>query len=200
MTPLLKRIFSEKRPIVLPLGIAIVANMLLYALVVYPLGVKSAGAADRAAAAADARQSAERELQVARALITGKALADEELNAFYRKVLPANQNAAQRMTYVPVVEIAERNNVKYVRRVYEDVVEEGNADLRRLAKSELRRLTTRVVLQGAYEEIRAFIYELETAPEFIIIDEVTLMEANENEPVTLTINLSTYFRVKADGA
>src|SRR5687768_6267576 len=114
MTPILRRVFAEKRRIVLPLGIAIVANILLYALVVYPLRVRSAGAADRAAVAADERQAADRDLQVARALIAGKAQAEEELNAFYRKVLPANVFAAQRMTYLPVVNIAQRNNVNYV--------------------------------------------------------------------------------------
>ena len=47
--PLLQRVAAEKRAIVLPLALALVANILAYAFVVYPLGVKSAGAADRAA-------------------------------------------------------------------------------------------------------------------------------------------------------
>ncbi len=96
--------------------IAIVANVLLYALVVYPLAVRSAGAADRAAAAAQQRIAAERELQVARGLIAGKAQAEEELNAFYKKVLPANVSTARSLTYVPVIEIARRNDVNYVSR------------------------------------------------------------------------------------
>jgi hypothetical protein len=192
MNPLLKRIFAEKRSVVLPIGIAIVANILLFLLVVRPLALKSAGAADRAAGAATSRQAAEQELQVARGLITGKARADEELSAFYTKVLPANLTAAQRLTYLPVVDIAERNNVTYVGRSYEE--EEADRD------SEFRRLNARVVLQGDYEDIRAFIYELETAPQFVIIDDVTLMEADENEPVSLTITLSTYFRARGNGA
>jgi len=192
MNPLLKRIFAEKRSVVIPIGIAIVANILLFLLVVRPLAVKSAGAADRAAAAATSRQAAEQELQVARGLITGKARADEELSAFYNKVLPANLTAAQRLTYLPVVDIAERNNVNYVGRSYEE--EEADRD------SEFRRLNVRVALRGDYEDIRAFIYELERAPEFVVIDEVTLLEADEDEPVRLTVSLSTYYRVKADGA
>lgn len=199
MTPILKRIFEEKRRVALPLGIAIVTNVLLYALVVYPLGVKSAGAADRAAAAAGARQAAERDLQGARALISGKARAEEELNAFYKKVLPASVSAAQRLTYQPVVSIARRNNVSYVNRVYEDPEEQRPEGGRTLGVS-LMRLTTRVVLQGDYEDIRAFIYELERAPEFVVIDEVTLLEAGEAEPVALTVSLSTYYRTRTDGA
>ena len=60
VTTLARRIFAEKRHLVLPLGIAIVANVLLYALVVYPLAIRSAGAADRAArrcSAADRRRT-----------------------------------------------------------------------------------------------------------------------------------------------
>ena len=188
---LLKRIVAEKRPTVLPLGIALLANVLVSALVVYPLGVKSAGAADRAAAAASARQAAEREIAVARALITGKARADEELSAFYEKVLPSDLTAARRMTYASLPALADRTNVQYVRRSFEveDVDRSGR----------LGRLSIRVVLQGDYESVREFIFELESAPDFVIIDDVTLMEASANEPLTLTINLSTYFRMRGNG-
>jgi hypothetical protein len=193
MTPIVRRVFHEKRRVVVPLAIAIIANVLLYALVVYPLSVRSAGAADRAAAAAQQRQAAERELQVAKGLITGKAQAEEELNAFYKKVLPPNVSAARSLTYVPVVEIARRNDVNYMNRVYEDPEDVNLEDGRRLGAS-LKRLTTRVALQGDYESIRAFIYELERAPQFVVIDEVTLREAEEGEPVSLTVTLSTYYR------
>jgi len=46
--PLWKRILLEKRAVVVPLVIGVVANIAAYGLWVYPLGVKSAGAADRA--------------------------------------------------------------------------------------------------------------------------------------------------------
>ena len=132
--------------------------------------------------------AAERELQVARATDHRKGEAEEELDAFYKKVLPANVSAARSLTYVPVVEIARRNDVNYVNRVYEDPEELHPEDSRRLGVS-LKRLTTRVVLQGDYESIRAFIYELEQAPQFVVIDQVTLLEAEEGEPVTLTVTL-----------
>ena len=193
MTPFAQRIFAEKRRPLLFIGVAIVVNLLLYVLVVYPLALRSAGAADRASGAARQRQAAERELQVARSLVTGKAQAEEELNAFYKKVLPSSVSAARSLTYVPVVEIARRNDVSYVNRVYEDP-DELNAEDSRKVGAALMRLTTRVVLQGDYESIRAFIYELEQAPEFVVIDQVTLLEADAAEPVTLTITLSTYYR------
>src|SRR5712692_5252716 len=70
--------------------------MAAYALVVRPRGIKSAGAADRAAAAV---RAAELELATARSLVEGKGRADEELNAFYQNVLPVDLSAARRMTY-----------------------------------------------------------------------------------------------------
>ncbi len=56
---LLKRILAEKRAFVLPLGLALLVNVAVYALVVYPLEAKSAGAAGRADAAARALKAAE---------------------------------------------------------------------------------------------------------------------------------------------
>ena len=59
-------------------------------LVVCPLAGESAGAADRAAAAAAGAAGGGARLAAARALVAGKARADEELDAFYHKVLPAD--------------------------------------------------------------------------------------------------------------
>ena len=190
MTPLLRRVLAEKRRIVMPLGVALALNVLTYGLVVYPLGVQSAGAADRAAAAAAAWRAAEQELAAARALVTGKARADEELDAFYKKVLPANLTAARRLTYASLPRLADQTNVEYLRRTFE----RHDVD----AKSTLGHLTVRVLLQGDYESIRDFVYQLESASDFVIIDEVTLVEGVGTEQLTLTLNLSTYFRATSD--
>jgi hypothetical protein len=195
MTALLKRIAEEKRSVVLPLAVAFVANILAYAFVVYPLGVKSAGAADRAAAAQAARQMAEHEEAVAQALVTGKASADDELTAFYQKVLPTDQAAARRMTYASLPALARKTNVRYEERRFsigDDQVERGH-------DAHLGHLIIRMVLQGRWENIRNFIYQLESAPEFVIIDDVTLLEGRGDEPLTLTLELSTYFHKGPDG-
>src|SRR5262249_61475223 len=114
MNAVLKRIFVEKRSIVLPLAVALVANVFVYAFVVYPLAAKSSGSAERAAAAQSARRDAERDEARARALVTGKAKADEELQSFYDKVLPANQAAARRMTFAPLLALARKTNVVFL--------------------------------------------------------------------------------------
>jgi len=53
-------------------------------------------------------------------------------------------------------------------------------------------------LQGDYEDFRRFIYALETAPQFLIIDDLVLTQANPNDPLTLIISMSTYFRLSND--
>lgn len=191
MTPLLKRILAEKRSLVWPLAIALLANVIVYFVVVRPLGIKSAGAADRAAAAATALNAAATDLSQARALVTGKAQADQELSSFYQKVLPADATAARRMTYASLPALARKTNVRYEART--TAIDTPNRE------SRLGRMTIRMVLQGDYERLRQFIYELESAPEFVIIDDVTLTEANANEPLTLTINLATYYRLGPNG-
>src|SRR5690349_19078644 len=96
-----KRILAEKRPAVTALGVGIALNIALYALVVYPRGLKSAGAGERAQAAAAARTAAEQDDAAARNLVASKTRAEEELSTFFDKVLPAGQTAAVTMTYAP---------------------------------------------------------------------------------------------------
>ena len=93
---LLKRILSEKRDVVVPFVISAFLIIAAYSLVVYPLGVKSTGAADRASAAARDLQAAERDQAVARALVNAKSRAEQALTTFYLKVLPADLPAARR--------------------------------------------------------------------------------------------------------
>jgi hypothetical protein len=201
MASLLRRIVVEKRVLVLPLALALVANILAYALLVRPLALKSAGAADRADVAASARRSAEKEEALARELVTGKARADEELSAFYQKVLPADQGAARRMTYASLPALARKTNIRFEERRFS--IEDDRADKagrpEGSAGAQIGRLVIRMVLQGEYENLRTFIYELESAPQFLIIDDVTLLQATGDEPLTLTIDLSTYFHQTPHG-
>jgi hypothetical protein len=190
---LIRRIFLEKRPILLPLGLLLLANIALYAFVVYPLGARSASAADRASAAAQSLRAAERDLAAARALVSGKSLAAEQLATFYEKVLPSTLSAARRITY-EVPTLAHKAKVKYEAKIMDrELVKEPGREPGK--DSHLERLKTRVVLQGDYEAIRQFVYDLETADQFIIIDDVSLAQAESDKPLTLTLDLSTYYRL-----
>lgn len=188
---LLQRIATERRTALIGLGVALVANLAAYFFAVLPLAARSAGAADRATAAAAAVRVAQRDLSLAKELVTGKARADEELSAFYQKILPADLTAARRMTYSSLPALARRTNVDYATRRFDAV--DPPKDER------LARLTIRMVLEGEYENLRQFIYQLESAPEFIIIDDVTLSETAGDSVLTLRLDLSTYYRVQADG-
>jgi hypothetical protein len=65
--------------------------------------------------------------------------------------------------------------------------------------SRLTQLRTTLDLAGDYRAIRRFIYLLETAPEFTIIDNVTLAHAGEGGGLRIALQLSTYFWAPADG-
>jgi hypothetical protein len=190
---LLRRIISEKRRVIVPLVLVLLANVAVYALVVYPLGVKSESSLDRAAAAAQARQSAERDVAAAEALVRGKSTADEELATFYDKVLPSSVEEASRMTYARLPALATKANMHLTQR-------ETLPDRESERTTHLGRLRTRMVLEGGYENVRRFLYELETAPEFIIVDDVSLGQTETNKPLTLTVELSTYYRLDRNGA
>jgi hypothetical protein len=192
MNPLLRRAIIENRRLIVPLAVVLVVNVLAYFVVVRPLAVKSTSAADRAAQAASALQAAEKLNQAARGLVSGKAQADEELAAFYQKVLPPDLAAARRITYAGLPALARKSRVRYEGRTTN--VETVDKE------KQLSKMTIRMVLQGEYERLRQFIYELERSPEFVIIDDVSLVEGKGNEPLTLTINLSTYYRARPNGA
>jgi hypothetical protein len=197
MTPLARRIFGEKRGLILALAAGLLANVLVYAFYVRPLAVQAATVADRAAAAADARRAAQREETLARALVEGKSTADEQLNSFYQKVLPADETAAQRMTYASLPAIAGKANVLYNSRRWSD--EERDKDKELLKNAQLGHLAMRMGLHGDWNDIRSFIYQVENSPSFWVIDAVTLLEGKDNEPLSLTLDLSTYFHQRPSG-
>ena len=187
MTPLVRRIIGEHRTLIATLAVALLVNLLLYVLVVRPLALKSSGAADRAAAAATSKNAAQRELAQANALVTGKAQADEQLDAFYKHVLPSDMTAARRMTYASLPALARKAGVRYdARTTTVDTVDRNKR---------LEKMGIRMVLQGDYEGLRQFIYALETGPEFVVIDAVTLVEGTGDTTLHLTVDLSTYYRL-----
>ena len=190
---IVRRIAAEKRGLLVALLVALVLNIAVYGLVVYPLGVKSANAAERADAAAMARQAAERDMASAEALVKGKAKADEELATFYQKVLPSGLDEARRMTYAQLPALAKKANMRYTSR-HVDIDQQQEK-----TPSQLGRLRTQMVLQGEYEAVRQFLYELETTPAFIIVDDVSLGQPEPNKPVTLTLQVSTYYRQDRNG-
>jgi Tfp pilus assembly protein PilO len=190
---LLRRIVLEKRAWIVPLVAALLVNAGVYAFVVYPLRVRVDGAAERARQAEGAMRGAERQLDTARAALAGQRRAEDELKKFYDGVLPGGFSKARRVLYLRVSQIARQSNLQYKR---ESFAEPKDDDKRVGA---LHKLTVSVVLEGSYENVRTFIHQIETAPEFVVIENVSLAMRNEgNAPLVLTLVLSTYYRDKAN--
>jgi hypothetical protein len=187
---LLQRVMREKRSIIVPLFVALLVNVFAYVLVVRPLGVRSASAAERAQAASAALATAERDRDAARDLVAGKTLAEQELSTFYEKVLPATLSAARQTTYAPLPALARKTNVRY---------DASRSTIEPVKDQQLGRLRINMVLEGDYDAVRRFIYELEMAPAFVIIDDVTLAQADPNGPLAVSIELSAYYRMAANG-
>jgi hypothetical protein len=188
---LAKRVFAEKRVWIIGVAAGIVLNIAAYLFVVHPMALRAAGVADRAVAAKQALAVTERDLDAARGLVTGTSRADQELATFYGDVLPADQNSARRLTYLSIYHLARKMNVKFLDRKTE--TEQVKRDAR------VGRWKIRAEFQGNYDNLRQFIYQLESAPEFVIIDDVALSQNDPTKPLTLLIELSSYYRLDAHG-
>ncbi len=182
---LLRRVIVEKRAALVPIAVAILGNLAVYLFIVYPLHRRVSSAEARMTAATRAQRDAERELASARATLAGKQLAEEQLQRFYHQILPGSLAAARRAVYVRVGQLAAESNVRYERHTLQETRDKD---------SRLTRLEITVTLDGAYQDIRRFIHAIETAPEFLAIDNMALTLRNEpNAPLILTLAVSTYF-------
>jgi Tfp pilus assembly protein PilO len=188
----LKRIFEENRRLSIGVVAAFVVNVLVYAGVVYPLSARDHGTEEREAAAARELAAAQRQDTEARNLVQGRDRTDAALKSFYKDVLPANLARARSITYLRLAQLAEEHNLIPGRRAFEepDKNREGT----------LSRLKSTMMLEGDYEDIRRFIYQVESNPDFIVIDSVSIAQgSDQGAPLTLTLGLSTYFRAGPDG-
>ncbi len=187
------RIFAEKRSLVWPLALVLIANAVVYGLVVYPMSQKVAMGEQEATAANFALLTARREHANARATVTGKGQADAELKKFYSDVLPPDLSGARRISYLPLEHLAEESNLRLERQALSP--DERN-------QGGLAKLTTTATLTGEYRDIRKFLHQLETRPEFIVLENVDLTQ-NESEMsrgITVTVQVATYFRTGGNGS
>jgi hypothetical protein len=183
---LLKRIVAEHRVASWTLAVVLVLDVLAYALVLYPLERRSAGAADRAARAAVALQAAQREEEAAMALISGQARAQEDLAAFYDKVLSQDFVTARTLTYSLPPALARKANLRYLSGSFSD--DQG------VRGGRFGRLQAKIMAQGDYEALRRFIFDLEMSSEFVITDSVALVQSDVGKALTFDVELSIYYR------
>jgi hypothetical protein len=187
-----RRIVTEKRRLVLWLTLFALVNVGLFALVVVPLSRRVQGGEVDASNAAAALAAARQDYAAARATVTGKDTADAELRKFYRDVLPDDVSDARRSTYLKIDQLARQSNVQRNR--------QQTSESKMQRDSTLGKLTMTVSLSGDYAAIRRFIYALETAPEFLVLENVALATGDDrSRGINVTAQVATYYRVEGDG-
>jgi hypothetical protein len=188
-----QRIMTEKRRIIVPLTVGIIANIVLYVVVVLPLGHQVVKTERDESAAREQLVKARQDYNSAKATVAGKQQADAALQTFYKETLPSDASVAQRLTFTRLSELAKQANVK---------LDHGTNDVSREKGSSLSKLTTRYTLTGNYPDVRRFIYSLETAPEFIVLENIGLSSTEQQNArgVAMTLDIATYFRTRNDSA
>jgi Tfp pilus assembly protein PilO len=188
----LRRVLAEKRGWLMPLAAGLLVNLAVYGLAVYPLSVRVANAEARAERAAAELVAARRDSASAQAAEAARAQASAALSEFYTEVLPRDLTTASRITYLRLAQLARELNLRAERRSYEP--EEPARD------SVLGRLYISMTLAGDYADMRQFIYELETSPDFVVIEGIVLADGGQAElSQVLTLTLVTYYEARAEG-
>lgn len=187
---LVTRALREHRAWIWPLVVLVGANVAALVLGVLPLSRSVANAERRASdALADARAAAA-ELSAATNARDGRDTANRELKIFYGDVLPASVAEARRLLQLKVAQLARSHDVTFARAV---------ATPESIRGSSLSRLSATIDLVGRYRDVRQFLYELETADDFVIVDSIVLSEGEDlSGPLDLTLVLSTYFTAAGD--
>lgn len=186
-----RRVLREKRPLILPIAIALLVNVALHLMVVYPLSKKVDGGQRQSEAAVAALNAARRDFAAARATVAGKGQADQELQKFYTDVLPQDVSGARRITFFRIDQLAQQSGLR---------VDRQTSDPKPQRDSSLVKFSYRASLSGDYRNIRRFIHELETAPEFLVLENLQLRQSDvEDRGLDVEVEIATYYRAGANG-
>jgi hypothetical protein len=185
------RVIADHRHWLWPVGIVLAINLVVLVAVVMPMRRSADAGASQANESAVALNAALADLKLAEATRDGQSQASQDLERFYGEVLPANFAVARRMTQLKLAQMARAHDVAF---------ESGTSRQEELRDSPLERMSINCSLSGEWEDIRQLIHEIETGPDFLVIDNVALAEGGSaGAPLSLTLELSTYFRVDGNG-
>ena len=184
-----RRVYEERRAVALPLLVFLVANVAILALAVFPLQRSVAG---NESDALDARMKLSRALidnRKAKEARSRKEEADQELKKFYADVLPVDYPSSVRLMVFWVGSAARQSRVQPV---------SSQADAQPLHDSRLQRVSCHVTLRGDYQDILHFLYLLETAQQFVIVEKVELAQQgtalnNPNGTLEVGLDVATYY-------
>ena len=182
---LVRRVVQEHKRAVVIIAAGFILNVLLYLVVVRPLNQSVATIEQRTVAAEQAKTAAQAEFSLANGTLTGKDRARKELDTFYSMVLAQDLSGARRLTYGRVQRLAQENRLEYQNSRYEPIEERG---------STLTKLRVNVELTGTYNNLRSFIHAIESATQFVVIENISLAEGSNEGSLRLVMVLSTYYR------
>jgi Tfp pilus assembly protein PilO len=193
MNNLARRVFTERRGVVLPLLVFLIVNIALLALAVVPLRTAVASAEEDAQTARNELNLAKGEDKRAHDARARKEQADVELKKFYAEILPHSLPGARGLITSWAKKTADASNLRY---------NSGEFQQKEERDSRLVRVSGKVILSGDYANIRRFLYALETAPEFVIVDNVALQQSGigltgagqrANSAINLELSVATYY-------
>jgi Tfp pilus assembly protein PilO len=180
------RVLADHRRWLMPVALVLLINFVVLGAVVLPLRRSVQSGTMRAEASAQSLRDAIADLKDAEATRDSQSQASADLDRFYASVLPSDFPTARRMTHLKLSQLARSHGVLF---------QSGDADTEALRESTLERLNVNYSLTGDWDDIRQMIYEIETGPDFVVIDNVRLVEGAEaNAPLSLDLELSTYYR------
>src|SRR5262249_5485967 len=156
-----RRAYEERRKVALPLLVFLFANVAILAFAVLPLKRSVAGAeAEALDATVKLGQARLENKRVADARVR-KEEADQELKKFYADVLPGDRASSVRLVLFWVERAAREARVQF---------QSSQADQQDIQDSRLQRISCHLTLRGDYQDIRRFLYNLEAAQQFIIVE------------------------------
>jgi len=181
------RVIADHRRWLVPVGVVLAINVIVLIAVVLPLRQSVQSGSVTADASAQALRVAMADLKEAEATRDGQTQASADLDRFYADVLPSDFATARRMSGLKLSQLARSHDVAF---------QGGTTSTEDLRDTTLERMHVTYALTGDWEDIRELIYEIETGPDFIVIDNVQLAEGSQaNAPLSLTLDLSTYYRI-----
>ena len=189
-----RRIYFERRAVLLPLLLLFAANVVVLIAGVLPLAQSVSSLENESTGAALELLHARQLDKQARDTGASTRRADVELRKFYVDVLPGNAVAARKLM-ASLERTANETGLTFQRTQLEEAS---------VKDSRLERMSGKVTLVGDYANIRKFLYTVETAREFVIIERVALEQAADAKSATsgrlvVTLDVATYYVANTAG-
>ncbi len=182
-----RRVLSERRGLMIPLLSALAINIGVLVLGVFPLQASVAGDETRAGMVQRDLAEAQRLQRVANDTRGSQQRADQDLKKFYSDVLPASYADARTLLYLRLRTISRQTGLAFA---------DSTFDPEPVDDSSLMRLRVDATLTGEYSNIRRFLYDLETAEEFFIVESVKLAPSSAKDgggSLEVVLEVATYY-------